>query len=69
MVSRIFATFAVDLRNNNYELQRIKEKDVKAARKYFVRIDAKVDDEKDMTYSAITVVKIGSKWYMYYGFI
>lgn len=25
-ISRNFTTFAVDLRNNNYELQRIKEK-------------------------------------------
>lgn len=58
-----------DLAESLETLYDIKEKDVKAARKYFVRIDAKVDDEKDMTYSAITVVKIGSKWYMYYGFI
>ena len=42
------------------------EDDIKAARKYFVRVTVDNDGEKNIGYQSVTVVKIGNKWSLYY---
>lgn len=55
-----------DLAERIEEKYDIDEKDVQAAKTYHIRINSKEDDEKDIDYTSVTVVKIDGKWY-YYG--
>lgn len=54
-----------DLAERLEEYYDIDEKDVQAARTYYIRVKSKTDDEKDIGYRAVTVVKIEGKWYLY----
>lgn len=55
-----------DLAEYMEEYLDIDEKDVKAAKKYFVRVDLDEDGEKNIEYTSVVVVKIGNKWSLYY---
>lgn len=55
-----------DLAEYFEEYLDIDEKDVKAAKKYFVRVNFDVDGEKNIDYETVLVVKIGNKWSLYY---
>lgn len=55
-----------DLADYMEEYMDIDAKDVKAARKYFVRVNYDVDGEKDLSYQSVVVIKIGNKWSLYY---
>lgn len=51
-----------DLADYMDEYLDIDSKDVKAARKYFVRVNLDEDGEKNIKYMTVTVVKIKNKW-------
>jgi hypothetical protein len=55
-----------DLADYMEDYMDIDAKDVKAARKYFVRVNYDVDGEKDLSYQSVVVIKIGNKWSLYY---
>lgn len=55
-----------DLADYMEEYMDIDSKDVKAAKKYFVRVNYDVDGDKDMSYTSVVVVKIGNKWSLYH---
>lgn len=55
-----------DLADYMEEYMDIDAKDIKAARKYFVRVNYDVDGEKDLSYTSVVVIKIGNKWSLYY---
>lgn len=55
-----------DLAETFETLFDIDEDDIKAARKYFVRVTVDNDGEKNIGYQSVTVVKIGNKWSLYY---
>ena len=55
-----------DLAESLDEYYDIDEKDVKAAKKYFVRVNVDEDGEKNIRYNSVTVIKIKNKWSLYY---
>ena len=55
-----------DLAETLDEYYDIDEKDVKAAKKYFVRVNVDEDGEKNIRYNSVTVIKIKNKWSLYY---
>ena len=55
-----------DLAETLEEYYDIDEKDVKAAKKYFVRVNVDEDGEKNIRYNSVTVIKIKNKWSLYY---
>jgi len=55
-----------DLAEDLEEYYDIDEKDVKAAKKYFVRVNVDEDGEKNIRYNSVTVIKIKNKWSLYY---
>ncbi len=55
-----------DLAEYMEEYLDIDEKDVKAAKKYFVMMKVDVDGEMNIQYTSVVVVKIGNKWSLYY---
>lgn len=55
-----------DLAEYMDEYLDIDEKDVKAAKKYFVRVNLDEDGEDNIDYMSVVVVKIGHKWSLYY---
>ena len=54
-----------DLADTLEEYYDIDEDDVKAAKDYYVRVNVDEDDEKNINYNSVTVVKIKNKWYLF----
>jgi hypothetical protein len=53
-----------DLAEDLEDTYDIDEKDVKAARTYFVKVKYTTDGDKDLSYTSVDVVKIEGKWYL-----
>ena len=58
-----------DLAESFETLYDIDEKDVKAAKRFHVKVVYDNDGEKTIDYVTVTVVKVGKKWSIYRGLI